>query len=191
VSSLNSEISRGVQDVANLEQEKRDLEARIEQYEREITAREANNKEYEQQIRAANRVDGEITELKSHAESTAGQVSDDNRQLLKLKQALDQCNALIKAQSLEVESSASFAERFAGMFLGRRIAHAVKRPRQFRRQREFMEQACQVLEQIHSDVPLLLPSMQMKLLDLNSWNGSESSAADLGQSMPAISYFAE
>lgn len=188
MSTLNSEISLGVRHVANLEQEKRDLEARIRQYESEISARKSRHKEYEQQISAANHVKSEIAELERHAQSTTSNVTEDNRQLQKMKQTLDQCNSLIKARSLDVETSESFVEHFAGL-LGPRIGNNSKRTREFRRQKEVMEQVSQTLEQIHSEVPLLLPSQQMKFLDVKPWNTAEISVTEIGELIPAMSYF--
>ena len=187
MNSLNGEISQGIRDVANLEDEKRNLQARIRQYEAEIAQRKTNNAQYERQIGEAKSVKGEIDVLERHAQSTTANVTDDNRQLQKLKQALDECNALIQAKSLEVQSKATLVERFAGL-LGSRIGDKVRRPREFQRQRQAMERVSQTLEQLQSEVPLLLPSHQMKFLDVKPWSTSDAMATET-EDIPAVAYF--
>ncbi|KAM7186292.1 hypothetical protein V8F33_011888 [Rhypophila sp. PSN 637] len=165
VSTLNSEISQSERDAASLEQEKTELQARIRGYEAEISSRQTKNRGYQKQITEATKVGGEIKELDSHAQSTAANVNDDNRQLQKWKQTLDKCNELIQAKSLEVETQAGLVEWFGGK-LGHRIGNKMKRSREFKRQKVVMEQLAQTLDEIHSQVPMLLPrGEKMKFLD--------------------------
>ena len=126
--------------------------------------------------------------LDRHAKSTTADVSDDNRRLQKLKQLLDECNSKIKTKSLAVEEHAGFTERFAGV-LPMSMGKNMKRSREFRRQKDVMEQVTEALEQIHSEMPLLLPAGQMKFLDVKAWNASEITVTEITKDIPSVVYF--
>lgn len=103
--------------------------------------------------------------MDSHAQSTAANVNEDNLQLQEWKQTLDDCNELIHAKSLEVDTHAGVVERFAEI-LGERAGMKLKRSMEFKRQKKAMEELSQTLDEIHSQVPLLLPQGEkMKFLD--------------------------
>ncbi|KAM7218897.1 hypothetical protein V8F06_005777 [Rhypophila decipiens] len=190
VSTLNSEISQSERDAASLEREKTELQARIRGYEAEISSRQTKNREYQKQITEATKVGGEIKELDSHAQSTAANVNDDNRQLQKWKQTLDKCNELIQAKSLEVETQAGLVEWF-GDKLGHRIGNKMKRSREFKRQKVVMEQLAQTLDEIHSQVPKLLPQGEkMKFLDSAKYGSKSRVAVGVTEvdEIPAVSF---
>ncbi|KAK4207741.1 hypothetical protein QBC37DRAFT_454697 [Rhypophila decipiens] len=182
--------SRNRKETRHLSSSKRQLQARIRGYQAEISSRQTKNREYQKRITEATKVGGEIKELDSHAQSTAANVNDDSRQLQKWKQTLDKCNELIQAKSLEVETQAGLVEWF-GDKLGHRVGNKMKRSREFKRQKVVMEQLAQTLDEIHSQVPMLLPQGEkMKFLDSAKYGSKPKVTVGVTEvdEIPAVSF---
>jgi chromosome segregation ATPase len=189
VSTLNSEISQGEQGVASLEQEKRDLQALVLQYKGEISARESKHLGFQKQISEANRVHDEIATLKDVADFTTSSVKDANRELQRIKQRLDECSSLIQAKSIDVSTSAGAVERIAGLIGPQFVSTNIRRMREFRKQKEAMQQVSETLEKIYREVPLLLPSQEMKFLDIKPRDATVAPVVKVGDEIPDVCYF--
>jgi DNA repair exonuclease SbcCD ATPase subunit len=187
INSLNTEISQNDQAVATLEREKTRLESLVEQHLSNVSRRRSEHRTYQRKIEEADKVKDEITTLKSHAVSTKKNVIEALPELHKIKQSLEQCSTLIKEQSLDVSTSSTYTERFTASLpvVGPRI----KKSQDFKKQKFLLQQASETLDQIHAEVPGLLPSTgDVKFLDVKPWNHGLVWSGNEGTPIPDVCY---
>jgi len=188
INSLNTEISQNVQDVATLEREKTSLESLVKQHQSDVSKRRSEHSVYQRKIEQADRVKGEITTLKSHAISTKKNVVQALPELHKIKQSLEQCSTLVKERSLDVSTSSTYMERFTASLPG--VGPGIKKSRDFKKQKLLLQQASETLEQIHAEVPGLLPTTgDVKFLDFKPWKSGVVSVTDVGTQIPDVCYY--
>jgi chromosome segregation ATPase len=171
VSTLNTEITQITQAVSKLEQEKAELQRLVRKYQSNVSSRRSTHLIHRQQISEADRAKGEIAALKSHAASTKANVLEAVPELHNIKMNLDQCSTLVKEKSLDVSTSSDFVERWADWTPV--FGESIRRSREFRRQRQLIEQVSETLERIHTEVPQLLQSSQRKFLNIQPWDAEE------------------
>ncbi|KAH8590060.1 hypothetical protein B0O99DRAFT_655118 [Bisporella sp. PMI_857] len=188
INSLITEISQNVQAVASLEREKTRLQSLVSQYQSEVSKRKSEHQVYQVKIEQADRVKGEITILRSHATSTKKNVTQALPELHKIKQNLEQCSTLVKERSLDVSTSSGLMDRFLPILPV--IGVSIKRYQDFNKQKLLMQQALETLDQIHTEVPKLLPSTgDVKFLDIKPWNSEIVSVIDVGAPIPDVCYY--
>jgi uncharacterized phage infection (PIP) family protein YhgE len=116
--------------------------------------------------------------LDKHASSTTTNVAESQRELQKIKQNLDICSALLKEQSLEVQTNSGFLERFLGK--------TYQRKQEFNRQKSLLQTVSDALNRIHTEMPALLPSSDTKLLSSSQWNAKAQPLVDIRESIPEL-----
>jgi len=187
IGCLNTEISQNDQAVATLESEKTRLEALVNQYLSDVSRRRSEHRIYQHRIEEADKVKDEITTLKDHATSTKKNVVEALPELRKIKQSLEQCSTLVKERSLDVSTSSNYMERFTANlpFVG----PGIKKAQEFKKQKLLLQQASETLEQIHAEVPGLLPSTgDVKFLDVKPWDHVSVWNRDVGTPIPDVCY---
>lgn len=184
VSTLNSDISQGQQAIASLEKEKRDLQALVSQYQNDISTRKSKHQDYQKQISEANRVQGEIVTLRGVAESTTSNIKDVNCELQNIKECLDEFSSLIQAKSIDVSTSEAPVDRIAGVIGIRSVSTKIRRAKEFKKQKEVMQQVSETLEKVNREVPQLLSSQETTFLDIKPWNATAVPTLEINDEIP-------
>lgn len=185
INTLNTTINQNTQDIATLEREKTELAALVRKYKSEISERTSEHRACKQQINEAKLAQGEIRTLKSYAVSTKANVTEALPNLHNIKSSLEQCSTLVKERSLEVTVSSTTTERWTRTVPI--IGGSVKKSKDFKRQ-QIMTQVSDVLNKIHNEIPLLLPSNSTKFLDIKPWDHGSVSVRSVSEPMPDLCY---
>ncbi|KAN0086830.1 hypothetical protein V8E54_000518 [Elaphomyces granulatus] len=147
--TAQNEISQAEREVSALEQRKRELQLSVKRCRDEVVSWRLKQQEYHNQIQKTGRIQGEISILDDYASATISNIRESQRELQQIKQNLDDCSALVKKRSLEVQTDSGFIERFLGK------KH--QRKREFERQKTLLQDVSNTLNKIRSEIPALLP----------------------------------
>jgi chromosome segregation ATPase len=164
----------------SLEAQKRELQRLVTQCQSEVATRKRKQQEHRSQIQKTGQIKSEISMLDMHASATTSSVTESQRELQKIKQNLDTCSALLKERSLEAQTNSGFLERFLGK--------TYKRKQEFMRQKNLLQNVSNALDKIHTEMPVLLPNSDTKLLGSSPWDAKSQPIVGVREPIPELCY---
>ncbi|KAH8645553.1 hypothetical protein BGZ61DRAFT_555760 [Ilyonectria robusta] len=158
IASLNTQIQDAENSVTSLAKEKSQLQSRVSDLRLRIQRQKTAQISHQNQISKVNNVQTDITSLNRHAETTSSTVKTFARELLQLKQALNECAATVDQENTELRVNTSQLDKF--------LFRSTRQRRELGREKAAILQASEALSQVGAKIPSLLPSSNIKFLEL-------------------------
>lgn len=188
IDSLSKEISQNAQAVTDLESEKIKLQWLVHQYQSKVSECRLEYRAHQGEIEQADTVKDDITMLNSHAASMNKNMLEALSDLQHIKHSLEQCSEILKERSINLSSSNSSIDKIIVAVLG--VVPMAKRSRYFNDYKKLLHKALGILDQVHGEVPKLLPRIGgTRLLDIKPWDSGSSSITGIKTPIPNICYY--
>lgn len=158
IATLNAQIQAAENSVKSLALEMSQLQSRVSDLRLSIQRQETAQISHRNQISKVDYVQTDITSLNRHAKTTGSNVKTFARELLQLKQVLNECAAAVDQESTELHVNTSTVDRL--LFRGTR------QRRELEREKAAILQASEALSQVGAKIPSLLPDSNVKFLEL-------------------------
>ncbi|KAH8585714.1 hypothetical protein B0O99DRAFT_696205 [Bisporella sp. PMI_857] len=154
------------------------LQTLVTQYQLKVSDEEASQVDYNDQIGQLMSIRRDLIFLQERVESTDQTIMEVDGKLRDVKVHFDQCKGDLDLQA----STLPEQSRFIDVVTRRRN----QRAREYRRQMAIIQEVYLILGRIHDQLPDMLPSRDIRLIEFVPWEAGMQPNTELGEPIPPV-----